>query len=330
MRGNRDPARVRQPRRGSIPACAGKPRTRPRACDRAGVDPRVCGETELRATVQPSSTGRSPRVRGNPGHVRGRRCGHGSIPACAGKPAPSRRTRTLSRVDPRVCGETPRGTDVGGDHPGRSPRVRGNQAQRVGVDLAGGSIPACAGKPRRGHDHPEGSRVDPRVCGETKGRIADWILPKGRSPRVRGNHPLPAVPPAPTGSIPACAGKPPLPPWARAWIRVDPRVCGETTQQQSGQHSPRGRSPRVRGNPDKRLSSDMADRSIPACAGKPRPGRGAAAPRAVDPRVCGETDRMALAIEAHHGRSPRVRGNHHLGAVEIDREGSIPACAGKP
>ena len=54
------------PRRGSIPACAGKP-ARPaatRSCP--GVHPRVCGETSSRVRVAAAFWGPSPRVRGNP------------------------------------------------------------------------------------------------------------------------------------------------------------------------------------------------------------------------------------------------------------------------
>ena len=56
---------------------------------------------------------------------------------------------------------------------GLSPRVRGNLAGHVRRDLPGRSIPACAGKPRRGEKNAPMIRVYPRVCGET----CTWASP---------------------------------------------------------------------------------------------------------------------------------------------------------
>ena len=51
--------------RGSIPACAGEPITKDSCCARVKVYPRVCGGTWGAATDLPTTTGLSPRVRGN-------------------------------------------------------------------------------------------------------------------------------------------------------------------------------------------------------------------------------------------------------------------------
>ena len=113
-------------------------------------------------------TGPSPRVRGNlelgwPGEPHER-----SIPACAGKPGPASSASALSRVHPRVCGETVDSPTWGGGH-------------------EDGSIPACAGKPRPNFSMISSIRVHPRVCRETETNPGlDWRS-VGPSPRVRGN-----------------------------------------------------------------------------------------------------------------------------------------------
>ena len=72
---------------GSIPACAGEPLGRPRACACRGVYPRVCGGTVAAAFSSRHTGGLSPRVRGNRDQADRGRHRHGSIPACAGEPA---------------------------------------------------------------------------------------------------------------------------------------------------------------------------------------------------------------------------------------------------
>ena len=90
---------------GSIPACAGKPVLRAVGLVVVRVHPRVCGEAAASARVLDPALGPSPRVRGSrarcePPPIRLR-----SIPACAGKPCPTRGRRPWGRVHPRVCGE---------------------------------------------------------------------------------------------------------------------------------------------------------------------------------------------------------------------------------
>ena len=74
---------------GSIPACAGEPRTGCRCWPNPGVYPRVCGGTTFALYLPPVSEGLSPRVRGNPPLNMGSLPVHGSIPACAGEPSPN-------------------------------------------------------------------------------------------------------------------------------------------------------------------------------------------------------------------------------------------------
>ena len=192
----------------SIPACAGEPGLR---CDAPGtrsVYPRVCGGTSTPRSRPEPRVGLSPRVRGNLGPFREKRRGAGSIPACAGEPR-GRRADTRGRaVYPRVCGGTRYSGGEDRMMQGLSPRVRGNLAARHDIAEGRGSIPACAGEPRRRLRFRRTSRVYPRVCGGTRGAIACPRSGCGLSPRVRGNRSMSRGTKNRGRSIPACAGEP--------------------------------------------------------------------------------------------------------------------------
>ena len=194
--------------RGSIPACAGKPPSPSPDRRNYRVHPRVCGEARPELVQQGLGHGPSPRVRGSH-RLRGPADRPaGSIPACAGKPAPTARSARLPRVHPRVCGEAallPLGFDL---RQGPSPRVRGSLDQHGGPVARLGSIPACAGKPHR-RSHRAGQRgVHPRVCGEATDDNRLLFEKWGPSPRVRGSRSRLGGTGPPVRSIPACAGKP--------------------------------------------------------------------------------------------------------------------------
>ena len=148
VRGNRRPGHLHPRQRGSIPACAGEPRTRTCAASPRWVYPRVCGGTASPDRDFEAAEGLSPRVRGNRRDDDEGRARRGSIPACAGEPRLRQGDRLAGRVYPRVCGGTVwMGTKLENGL-GLSPRVRGNQAVRDALKRVSGSIPACAGEPR--------------------------------------------------------------------------------------------------------------------------------------------------------------------------------------
>ena len=70
--------------------------------------------------------------------------------------------------------------------------------------------------------------VYPRVCGGTPSRSAMAAIRQGLSPRVRGNPRRSRQYLPDGGSIPACAGEPPVDDLFIRWRRVYPRVCGGT------------------------------------------------------------------------------------------------------
>ena len=131
---------------GSIPACAGEPQTPAPSASRTRVYPRVCGGAAVTVGRVQVDVGLSPRVRG------------------------SRGTRTRSRhprgLSPRVRGSHGEGgdPDEGGDW-GLSPRVRGSPLWGFSHAWIDGSIPACAGEPRRKQNKRLWTGVYPRVCG---------------------------------------------------------------------------------------------------------------------------------------------------------------------
>ena len=147
VRGNHQQASRPRRYRGSIPACAGEPRSAPFAILSEAVYPRVCGGTVLSRRICRSVRGLSPRVRGN------RQGGVAlwqairSIPACAGEPWLLISSAYPLPVYPRVCGGTALAKVRGDINAGLSPRVRGNPTKPRPVSRRARSIPACAGEP---------------------------------------------------------------------------------------------------------------------------------------------------------------------------------------
>ena len=89
----------------------------------------------------------------------------GSIPACAGEPAPRQLDRRTPQVHPRVCGGARGLTITARLYEGPSPRVRGSLTLHGSTGCPSRSIPACAGEPCSWLVFSSASRVHPRVCG---------------------------------------------------------------------------------------------------------------------------------------------------------------------
>ena len=192
---------------------------------------------------------------------------------------------------------------------GLSPRVRGNPVS-LPLHAAGErSIPACAGEPGAVAAGPGDRAVYPRVCGGTYGLWGICPGQGGLSPRVRGNRARRSAGLANGGSIPACAGEPATKSPPPEGEGVYPRVCGGTSESVAATAVLKGLSPRVRGNPYRHRGAAIRARSIPACAGEPRPASPKHPRLKVYPRVCGGTISPSSQRDRVFGLSPRVRGN---------------------
>ena len=208
--------------------------------------------------------------------------------------------------------------------------MRGNRSTRSPVRTTDGSIPACAGEPKRPWSSTWARWVYPRVCGGTQAVLPESAGGGGLSPRVRGNPRLGFQSTLVVRSIPACAGEPTTrPPRWGVW-RVYPRVCGGTSVILTPSAEVPGLSPRVRGNPPHCRPPYCQRGSIPACAGEPILQRLKRPPPVVYPRVCGGTRVSCVRSAEARGLSPRVRGNLLDGICLEGDERSIPACAGEP
>ena len=172
--------------------------------------------------------------------------------------------------------------------------------------------------------------VYPRVCGGAKWSTTGIGTRSGLSPRVRGSlNPLTLGPPS-DGSIPACAGEPPVQAVLSKRVRVYPRVCGGALAQHRFVLPARGLSPRVRGSHLYVGLQRWGHGSIPACAGEPEMDVWCLRRPMVYPRVCGGAMKSKLSDPVGEGLSPRVRGSHLYVGLQRWGHGSIPACAGEP
>ena len=152
----------------------------------------------------------------------------------------------------------------------------------------------------------------------------------GLSPRGRGNLGRPARARAARGSIPAWAGKPVVRAAQLQYLKVYPRVGGETIRPNDDTDELLGLSPRGRGNPQPPVVGTQRDGSIPAWAGKPLRSDSRRQPPWVYPRVGGETRTIAATRPVLPGLSPRGRGNPPGSGAPGRASRSIPAWAGKP
>jgi len=317
-------------RRGSIPACAGKPWKGQDGGVLLEVYPRMCGEANRNGTWVLQTDGLSPHVRGSHPDLKLKRPAHGSIPACAGKPAWQAQPRTTQRVYPRMCGEAQ--CDESGRWAvlGLSPHVRGSPGLFLLDSRNVRSIPACAGKPGAKPTKGTIKMVYPRMCGEAPIAAKGHRTVRGLSPHVRGSRFTWQGTCLRDGSIPACAGKPNRPSTAILALRVYPRMCGEACAVRDGAGNARGLSPHVRGSPVGGGGGQQAHGSIPACAGKPDSPLSSRELSRVYPRMCGEALLISLLRSSRTGLSPHVRGSRVPPKLLTFTPGSIPACAGKP
>ena len=169
----------------------------------------------------------------------------------------------------------------------------------------------------------------PRSRGENRGRVGIRIRRCGSSPLTRGKRHRCGRGCAPRWLIPAHAGKtlgrqlPPVIFWAH------PRSRGENFTSRTRPACGTGSSPLTRGKHGTEPRQGMAERLIPAHAGKTLvmwvPGLRLAA----HPRSRGENKMTASLLRICRGSSPLTRGKHLGVAHRRNVQGLIPAHAGK-
>ena len=236
-----------------------------------------------------------------------------SIPAHAGGTPSCSGTATVSGVYPRARG---------GNHDrvlllplrfGLSPRTRGEPRPRCGPAQRSGSIPAHAGgtlSPLPGLGLME---VYPRARGGNKSKSKLARLSCGLSPRTRGEPQTRWSGPRRPGSIPAHAGGTLARRRGRVRHGVYPRARGGNRDKTPAGTSPRGLSPRTRGEPRIMTRRCRPVGSIPAHAG----GTARSAPlrrwRSVYPRARGGNGECGQIVVHDSGLSPRTRGELRRG-----------------
>ena len=205
---------------------------------------------------------------------------------CGANSVEGSKTADLIGSSPRVRGEQGWFWDFTA-LPGSSPRVRGEPTARTGRQKRRRIIPACAGRTkglRRGlsalPDHP-------RVCGANQHPRPQQPAGAGSSPRVRGEQDRHRPRQLPRRIIPACAGRTRSASLLMASLPDHPRVCGANQTHDQRIRAEAGSSPRVRGEPDKRINAIIGVRIIPACAGRTPSPSVLSVDNSDHPRVCG-------------------------------------------
>ena len=131
------------------------------------------------------------------------------------------------------------------------------------------------------------------------------------------------------GLIPARAGKTATCGAGCSPRAAHPRACGENSVSAGTAGANPGSSPRVRGKPPECLRCSASTRLIPARAGKTAGAGGATVAASAHPRACGENLSMLSYVDRDAGSSPRVRGKLSFFSQTQNKNGLIPARAGK-
>ena len=310
------------------PACAGNTPTRPSRRPMPSVQPRVCGEHTVPLSASVRQPGSAPRVRGTrpigvvvEPELR-------FSPACAGNTERRTDLHLRTPVQPRVCGEHASGRLATMPTIGSAPRVRGTLRRAAVVDRPRRFSPACAGNTGSTTIRSTPSPVQPRVCGEHRGRLIIRAASTGSAPRVRGTRRDGALSPQMDRFSPACAGNTRGRRMRAAPSPVQPRVCGEHHGTRRTRRRSRGSAPRVRGTRAADAEPPRDHRFSPACAGNTRAVHPPPVHGSVQPRVCGEHTEYAADIILGRGSAPRVRGTRPRRRRPRPGMRFSPACAG--
>ena len=233
---------------GLIPAHAGKTAAAWLACEACAAHPRSRGENQ-----ECDHDGHRPRW---------------LIPAHAGKTNVIDRCAVVLEAHPRSRGENVGCTIRTDQGEGSSPLTRGKPRGTTPTYLHPRLIPAHAGKTGRPRVRRPALAAHPRSRGENRVLKPGGYLLAGSSPLTRGKLPVPLGDVAPGRLIPAHAGKTAR--GQRSCLRAaaHPRSRGENRGLAPPGLGGQGSSPLTRGKHVAFVAHKLADRFIPAHAGK--------------------------------------------------------------
>ena len=212
---------------------------------------------------------------------------------------------------------------------GSSPLTRGkHQTDRVRIHSRG-LIPAHAGKTAFSGPPRWGFSAHPRSRGENPHLVSVVRMDEGSSPLTRGKRKNGVSAPGLDGLIPAHAGKTLHHPGCTKMRPAHPRSRGENAPLPHFPWLVKGSSPLTRGKHVALVVHELADRLIPAHAGKTLGWHQDLDQQRAHPRSRGENGPDAPLGILRAGSSPLTRGKQAPTMIGRGPPRLIPAHAGK-
>ena len=314
---------------GLIPARAGRTRKRPHAVSMPRAHPRSRGADTGQDWARPLLAGSSPLARGGPAGQAPGRVRPGLIPARAGRTVGCCPERTNSRAHPRSRGADGAWAEVQRSIQGSSPLARGGPPSVEGGEPEVGLIPARAGRTSPRCAGTSRARAHPRSRGADDGSPSMRSPIQGSSPLARGGLRSMTDHDAPTGLIPARAGRTTCCIVRRTTSRAHPRSRGADEFNISEKLQGSGSSPLARGGLAAFTDTTKAAGLIPARAGRTSMRAPTSGVHVAHPRSRGADGSARCGPRQGLGSSPLARG----GRIPVRRiarmPGLIPARAGR-
>ena len=230
---------------------------------------------------------------------------------------------------PRSRGENPSTSRATACVMGSSPLTRGKLLVGAGDNLAGGLIPAHAGKTSTTLGRRLADTAHPRSRGENACTHPARRAGRGSSPLTRGKPLLCVAALAGCGLIPAHAGKTVGSVGSAPVGTAHPRSRGENKALVRPMLVGPGSSPLTRGKRRRALAARDRDGLIPAHAGKTPDPQTKTTQKGAHPRSRGENVRVRRMSTSRRGSSPLTRGKQQGRRRKRHVPGLIPAHAGK-